>query len=337
MFQTSVPSVGEHRLNVAVGPDNGPTLLLLHGVTRSWNDWINVVCHLTPRWQVVAFDFRGHGESEPTRAGYRVADYVQDALSVLRQIAGEPTVVVGHSLGAMVAAAVAAELPRSVRAVVLEDPPFHTMGDRIAQTPLLDYFRQLEQLVARRDAAPLSIAELARTLADVRMRSPDGDSLQRLGDVRDAAALRFAAACLSKIAPALLAPITAGRWLDGYDVHATVRAIRCPVLLLQADAAAGGMLTDVDAEFVAANSSDCVRHRFPGTGHLIHGTDAAAMLRVLVPFLESLRIDDGSGKRRSDSQQAVHTHAAEKSDKSFRIDTDETRHRHDSHSARPVN
>ena len=34
------------------------------------------------------------------------------------------------------------------------------------------------------------------------------------------------------------------RWLEGYDQQRVFQSIRCPVLLLQADAAAGGMLAD---------------------------------------------------------------------------------------------
>ena len=49
-------------------------------------------------------------------------DYARDAAAVLRSLR-EPAVVCGHSLGALVAGVVAAQLPERVRAVVLEDPP----------------------------------------------------------------------------------------------------------------------------------------------------------------------------------------------------------------------
>jgi pimeloyl-ACP methyl ester carboxylesterase len=55
---------GQLQLNAAGGPRNGPPLILLHGVTRCWQDWRPVLPELMTRWQVFALDYRGHGGSE---------------------------------------------------------------------------------------------------------------------------------------------------------------------------------------------------------------------------------------------------------------------------------
>ena len=119
----------------------------------------------------------------------------------------ERVFVYGHSLGAMVAAAVAMRRPKRVTGVVLEDPPFHTMGERIHESPLGSYFAALRGLAG--SAKP--VGELARELAEVSYGP--GGSL-RCGDTRDATTLRFAASCLRRLDPAVLEPIAAGRWLD---------------------------------------------------------------------------------------------------------------------------
>src|SRR5260221_7378676 len=66
---------GERRLNVLVGPRNGPPLVLLHGVTRSWQDWRPVLPALMARWQVFALDHRGHGGSECEAGAYLIAGF----------------------------------------------------------------------------------------------------------------------------------------------------------------------------------------------------------------------------------------------------------------------
>lgn len=328
VFQTASITLGNRRLNVVVGPDNGPPLLLLHGVTRGWNDWSNLLSDLAPRWRIVALDFRGHGGSSPAPDRYHVVDYVEDALAALRQVIREPAVVMGHSLGAMVALAAAAEAPDRVRAIVAEDPPFHTMGQRIESTPLLEYFRDLQQLRGRDDP----LFQFTQGLADVPVGTIGGQNhrLKRLGDVRDAASLRMAAAFLKRVDPQMFEPIVAGRWLDGYAVDDVLAGVACPVLLLQADPEAGGMLVDVDAASAERMLQECYCVRFPGVGHLIHWTDPVGMLRPVLAFLESLRVAEpcDAATRRVPDSAARGT---------LRMDGHETRTRHDSHQKRPAN
>ncbi len=80
----------------------------------------------------------------------------------------------------------------------------------------------------------------------------------------------------------------AGQWLDGYDWEATASAIQCPSLLLQADPAAGGMLTDADAERFCELAGDCTRVRFDGIGHMINWQDTQGLLRAVQNFTESI-------------------------------------------------
>lgn len=281
----------EHRLsradldlNHAVGPVGGPPLLLLHGVTRSWRTFLPLVPSLLTRWRLWGLDFPGHGGSAPRPGRYRAVDYLDAAHAMLDAMPPEPVVVLGHSLGAMVAAAVAAARPDRVRAVVLEDPPMHTMGRRIGETTWLDFFRGLRELAG----STLDTPTLARRLAELRVADPATGRQSRLGDTRDAASLRFTAHGLTQLDPEVLTPVVEGRWLDGYDVDAVFGAFRCPALLLQADPAAGGALTDDDARHVASLPGDVSHVRVQGVGHLIHGSDPARMTCLLHSFLESL-------------------------------------------------
>jgi pimeloyl-ACP methyl ester carboxylesterase len=262
------------KLNYACGGASGPPLVFLHGVTRRWQSFLPVMHSLAARYRILALDLPGHGGSGPGRAGYRVTDYVSPVLDFLRARVQEPAVIYGHSLGAMVAALAAALERRRVRAVILEDPPFETMGARIRQGPLHAYFDVLRPFAGSR----LPVGELWCALGEA---TADGIPLRNL---RDPVALRFTAAALRRLDPLVLEPIVNGEWMNGYRLQ----PLECPSLLMQADPACGGMLTDGDAAEAQRILGDCVRVRVPGAPHLIHWYSAPELLRLAHGFLSTL-------------------------------------------------
>jgi len=272
-----------HRLNVASWEGDGPPVLLLHGVTRRWQDWLSIVPFLTARWSVFALDFRGHGASDRTPGAYRIADYVPDVIELLRREFNEPAIVIGHSLGGNVAASVAAGAPDRVRGIVLEDPPLEMAGERIGETPFLETFRVFIQHAG----SDRSVGAIADAMAGSVVKPPNLAGPKHLGELRDAVSLRSSAAGLKRLDRDVLEIPIAGRWLDGGDVRRDLQAIGCPALLLQADFAAGGALPDDHASEMAALLGDGVHIRLPGLGHNLHGMSAEVFLRLLLPFLSS--------------------------------------------------
>ena len=275
MRETSIEA-GPVRLNVAAGPDSGPPIVLLHGVTRRWQDFLPVLPALAARWRVVAPDARGHGLSGRAPGAYRVVDYVPDVLALLGGLDG-PAIVLGHSLGGLLAAAAAAAAPGRVRALVLEDPTFEMTGGRIGETAFPDLFRAYRAWAG--SDRPVDV--IAAALAEAPVMTPGGP--RRLGDLRDPASLRNSAACLRRLDPEVLDPPLAGRWLDGFDVSGTLAGIACPTLLLRGDRAAGGALPDDYAAEVAGAITDCLSIRLAGLGHNLHAEGAEAMLRAVLP------------------------------------------------------
>ncbi len=283
MLKENLLTANKMAINFASGQGDRPQILFLHGVTRRWQDFSLVIPHFETDWQVMALDFRGHGRSG--RADhYRTIDYVDDVVSVLQQLVPGKTVLYGHSLGAMVAAAVAARAPQPVRALVLEDPPWHTLGTHITETVFHSHFMGMYR-VAKQGG---TVDELARALSQIEIKAPHATSGKRLGEVRDAVSLRFAASCLRQVDPAVLESIISGRWLEGYDWEAILSAIQCPTLMLQADWSAGGMLADQDAERAEKLISSCWRIRMAGVGHLIHWQAHERLLAHVTAFLSSL-------------------------------------------------
>jgi pimeloyl-ACP methyl ester carboxylesterase len=271
---------GEVPLNVAGAPTGAPPLLLLHAVGRRWRSFDPILPALLPAWQVLALDLRGHGRSGRADS-YMVPDYVRDAAAFLRDSAPEPAVVYGHALGALVALALAAELPDRVRAIILEDPPT-LYPATLRAMPMHALWTEMQRL-----AGPgRSVAEVARQLAEARVYV--GGARLQVGQARDRLFLRFAARCLADLDPAALDPFLEGGWLGGFDPSAAAESVTCPVLLLRGDETQGGLMSKENADHLAARLADCERVDFPETGNLIHWLQTQTLLHHLLGFLGSL-------------------------------------------------
>ena len=146
-----VSSADGTRLHVEVfGRDGAQTIVLAHGWTESIAYWTYVIRDLADRFRIVAYDLRGHGESEPASgADYSVRRFGEDLEAVLVAALpdGQRAVVVGHSLGAMSIAAWAEhhDVERRASAVALLNAG---VGDLIAESLLIPVPR-IAQLLNR--------------------------------------------------------------------------------------------------------------------------------------------------------------------------------------------
>lgn len=168
--------VGGLRLTIRELASDGPTLVLLHGLGASGAVWQGVGRLLHPALRLVAPDLRGHGDSDKPSAGYLPRDYVGDVVSVLEQQPSSPNALLGHSLGAVVAAMLAAERPKLISKLVLVDPPFDPSrrGDHIETVERLRHepLGELERELRRREPGMGDL--YARAIADIFRAAGDG-------------------------------------------------------------------------------------------------------------------------------------------------------------------
>lgn len=107
------------------GPATAPALLLIHGLASSSRMWIETMSALSPHYHCVALDLPGHGgSSTPTKSWYSIANYAQLIEAVRRDLALEPLVVCGHSMGAMIALRMVVENSYLASHLVLVAPIF---------------------------------------------------------------------------------------------------------------------------------------------------------------------------------------------------------------------
>lgn len=100
------------------GPD-APVVLLVHGLGGRWQHWSENLAGLAEHARVVAVDLPGFGRSAPPRQGYAVDGFADVLAELARRLGLPPVVVVGHSLGALVALRLAHRHPAQVSSVVL--------------------------------------------------------------------------------------------------------------------------------------------------------------------------------------------------------------------------
>jgi pimeloyl-ACP methyl ester carboxylesterase len=102
------------------GPRDGEgvPLVFVHGWTANRHRWDHQMAHFGRKRRVVRLDLRGHGES--TGAGVRTIDVLaRDVLALLDHLKIERFVIVGHSMGGMIAQTIALSHPERVERMVL--------------------------------------------------------------------------------------------------------------------------------------------------------------------------------------------------------------------------
>ncbi|MEV0646241.1 alpha/beta hydrolase [Phytomonospora sp. NPDC050363] len=101
-------------------PGQGPAVVALHGLTASHVNFAGIAERLAGRRPLLAFDLRGRGRSDK-HGPYGMAQHARDTAAAMVSFGLGESVVVGHSMGAYVAVALAAMYPQRVGGLVLID------------------------------------------------------------------------------------------------------------------------------------------------------------------------------------------------------------------------
>jgi pimeloyl-ACP methyl ester carboxylesterase len=135
------------------GPTEGgsgtPPIVLVHCYACSLHWWDRMVPLLTEKHRVIRLDLLGHGGSEKPQSGYSMEEQGALVGEALSRLDVEGAVVVGHSLGATVATALAEQSSELVdRLVDVDQAPDDSFGD-VSLIAQLGYVPVLGQLLNR--------------------------------------------------------------------------------------------------------------------------------------------------------------------------------------------
>lgn len=111
------------------GNPDGPAIVFSNSLGTDFRIWDAVVEPLRAHYSILRYDKRGHGLSEATPAPYSMETHVDDLRELLARTSVSKPLVVGLSIGGMIAQGLAIRYPDMVRAMVLMDTA-HKIGTR---------------------------------------------------------------------------------------------------------------------------------------------------------------------------------------------------------------
>lgn len=154
-------------LYVSVDRGTGPVVVLVHGIASSAATFANLIPLLVPSHRVVAIDLLGFGDSPaPSDATYTMAEHVDYLERTIKHLGLSRFVLVGHSLGSLIAARYGAQHQRRVQGLVLVSPPIYlppeSFGDPLERTAMGLYLRAYEFLRSNKPFTMRNAAFLAR-------------------------------------------------------------------------------------------------------------------------------------------------------------------------------
>lgn len=241
----------------------GPALLLLHGIGGHAGAWSHQLRSLAGRHRVLAWDAPGYGASAPLAApAPRVADYVDRLAAWLDAIGVREWSGIGHSLGAIFLAALAARRGPPPRAVLL-----HPMAG----------FGAMEA-AEREPMRAARIAELTR-LGPKAFAEQRGAAI--LGRATPAARVAQAVAVMAEVPEA--GYLAAWEALCAADIVPLLGAFASPALVISGEEDAGS--PPALGQGMAAALPEGRSIVMPGVGHYAPIEAPEALDAILLPWL----------------------------------------------------
>lgn len=109
------------KIQISEWPGNHAQILCIHGLTANCRSFDMVAEGISPPHRVLAVDLRGRGLSDKPGSGYSIAHHSRDLAAAALDLNLERYYLMGHSLGAYIALAHAAEHPDQVEGMILLD------------------------------------------------------------------------------------------------------------------------------------------------------------------------------------------------------------------------
>lgn len=109
------------KINLAMWEGSLGPILCVHGITANCRCWDVLADVLAPEYRILAMDLRGRGRSEKLAKGYNLEKHLRDMNALMDDLGIDRVVVMGHSLGAFIGLAFAAQYPQRVDRLILVD------------------------------------------------------------------------------------------------------------------------------------------------------------------------------------------------------------------------
>jgi pimeloyl-ACP methyl ester carboxylesterase len=254
---------GSLKINFAEGPANGMPLVLLHGGTARWQELNPLIADLEHHWHVYACDMRGHGNSGRASA-YRAVDFFPDTTTFIKDHIGSPTVLIGHSGGAIASMGVSAQISKLIQGLILLDPPLYLREESIKSNYVYDIFFGMYTFMTRQRTAQEVFSELFPGIAETEIRN--------LEDM------------VGRVDPEFCRTLIEDRFFEGMDTQAILEKLTCPTLMLYGEIEKGGVVRDKDVDFFLSHAPNGTAIQIKDAGHLLQYDQPARVLELIAEF-----------------------------------------------------
>ena len=264
------------------GASDVPPIVFLHGLSMSRETWDRFVPDLDGRFRIVRLDQRGHGASSHAPGTYVLDTYLDDTVAFLEEIVRGPSVLVGHSLGGVIAHGVTQLRPDLVLAALLEDPPLYVVdrmndgASREEASSVAAMFPIMQNLCREMQGRDAPLSEYEAMMSAV----PSLNGAGSMADVIGADGVRAMAAAFSRLDPEIFTPAMDGSAIAGRP-DPSARLER-PVTVVRADPALGAAFGPQDEERFLETNPHARVVLFDGASHAIHDEQPARFLEELL-------------------------------------------------------
>ena len=148
-FEQKLIDVGEAKINLKVGGD-GPPILLLHGFPQTHVHWHAIAPLLSSKFTLVIPDLRGYGDStgpkpDPAHHGYSKRTMANDMVTVMSQLGFGEYRLAGHDRGARVAYRLTLDHPEQVTHLVsIDTVPTLNVWEAMDMAASINEFKDLD-------------------------------------------------------------------------------------------------------------------------------------------------------------------------------------------------
>jgi cis-3-alkyl-4-acyloxetan-2-one decarboxylase len=155
-------------LHIADDSGEGPVVILIHGISSSSVTFSALVPRLVDTHRCISIDLLGFGESPaPADATFTIEEHVEAVRATIASLGlRAPFVLVGHSMGSLIAARYTAMYPDRVAKLVLVSPPIYVsptaIGDPLQRATMGAYLKAYEYLRGNKGFTTRSAAFLSR-------------------------------------------------------------------------------------------------------------------------------------------------------------------------------
>jgi pimeloyl-ACP methyl ester carboxylesterase len=245
------------------GSTCGTPVIFLHGLSDSWHSFEKILPLLPDTYHAFAISQRGHGGSSKNFQSFRPKDFATDVAVFMQKLSIPSAVIIGHSMGGVIAQQFALDYPELVKALVIADSDA-SWKDNPGVPELYEMAMQLKDPMDKEFMDAFQKSTIVKPIDSIYYNTLLQESLGVPAKV-------FKSALKEMIA---------------IDFLPQLHKVDGPVLLLWGDK--DGVCRLSDQQKMLAAFKDAKLSVYPGTGHALHWEEPQRFIQSLVEFLKQI-------------------------------------------------